>query len=141
MPQGWLQPSPSSSNITNPNIGDSEHCYGRVLPPGTEPLSASYCENHKAGRVLNNRTVFVLQAAPAFSREHADVPTEKYIPELARVHEALWKIPSGKLTASFAHRCAPPFPLEPRATRQRKRPCPGEPSFAAILPTGSTAGG
>lgn len=103
-----------------PEIGNSEHCYGRVLPPGTEPLSASYCENHKAGRVLNNRTVFVLQAAPAFSREHADVPTEKYIPELARVHEALWKIPSGKLTASFAHRwratlpsgtpLAPPLP-------------------------------
>jgi predicted NAD/FAD-dependent oxidoreductase len=85
-------------------IGDSEYCYGRVLPKGTEPLSSSYCENHKAGRVLNNRTVFVLQAAPEFSRAHADLPGDKYIPELASIHEDLWKIPAGKRTASLGHR-------------------------------------
>jgi renalase len=100
------------------DTGDSEDCYGRVLPSGAEPLSASYCENHKAGRVLNNRTVFVLQVAPAFSRAHAGLPSESYLPELAAAHEDLWKIPAGKRSASFVHSWrfsapAPPPSLPP----------------------------
>jgi renalase len=86
------------------NVGESQDCYGRILPEGAEPLAASYCENHKLGRILSDKTVFVLQGAPLFSAAHADERSEDYIPELARAHEELWKIPSGKRTASFGHR-------------------------------------
>lgn len=89
---------------SEPNAGESQDCYGRVLPEGAEPLRESYCENHKAGRIISNKTVFVLQAAPEFSAAHADEPGDEYIPALARAHEELWKIPSGKCTASFGHR-------------------------------------
>jgi renalase len=85
------------------NVGDSQDCYARILPEGAEPLVASYCENHKVGRILGDKTVFVLQAAPEFSRAHAELPEEEYVPQLAVAHEDLWKIPSGKRTASFAH--------------------------------------
>jgi predicted NAD/FAD-dependent oxidoreductase len=65
--------------------------------------------------VLNNRTVFVLQAAPEFSRAHADLPGDKYIPELAAVHEDLWKIPRGKRTAAFAHHWRSSLPVDDSA--------------------------
>jgi len=86
------------------NVGDSQDCYARTLPDGTEPLMISYCENHKSGRVIGNKTVFVAQAAPHFSLCYADTPAEEYVPFIIKAHEDLWKIPSGKCTASFGHR-------------------------------------
>ncbi len=100
------------------NLGQSRECYARLLPEGKEPILSSYCENHKVGRIAGNKTVFVVQAAPHFSREHADAPPETYLPQLAREHEALWRIPSGLCTASSGHcwRHA-----RPRDDHQRRR--------------------
>jgi renalase len=84
-------------------LGQSRECYGRVLSEGKEPLRASYCENNKVGRIVGNKTVFVVQAAPRFSEEYADAPSEAYLPELVRKHEELWHIPTGQGTASSGH--------------------------------------
>jgi predicted NAD/FAD-dependent oxidoreductase len=86
------------------NAGDSRDCYARLLPDGSEPLLASYCESHKAGRIIGNKTVFVIHAGTAFSVTHADAPPEDYVHQLARAHEELWSIPAGRCTATFGHR-------------------------------------
>lgn len=85
------------------NVGMSRECYGRVLPEGSSPIAASYCENNKVGRIVGNKTVFVIQTSPGFSREHASAPPETYLPALARENEELWHIPAGLGTASFSH--------------------------------------
>jgi len=84
-------------------IGASRQCYARLLPEGREPIASSYCENNKVGRIVGDKTVFVVQAAPRFSRDHAGAPPEKYLPLLARENEKLWQIESGQATASFGH--------------------------------------
>ena len=80
----------------------SRECYGRIQPEGSEPVLASNCENNKVGRVIGDKTVFIVQASPKFSREHADAPPESYLPKLARAHEKMWHIPAGQCTASFS---------------------------------------
>ena len=92
------------------NVGESENCYGRTLPTGS--LAASYCENHKSGRILGDKTVFILEATANFSRTRAERPSDDYIPELARVHEDAWKIPNGRYTASFIHLWPYAFPRQ-----------------------------
>ena len=104
------------------NVGDSENCYGRTLPSdGSSPLAASFCENHKSGRVLGEKTVFVLEATSAFSRTHAARAGDDCVPELARAHEDAWKIPSGRYTASFVHHWSYAFP---RANDRKKLELP-----------------
>ena len=98
------------------NIGRSQEFFARIMAAQAEPLVASYCENHKSGRVLGNKTVFVLQAGAEFSRAHAERVDTDYLAELARGHEELWEIPSGKLTASFIRRW--PIAASARADRQ-----------------------
>jgi len=81
----------------------SRECYGRVQQTDAEPLLSSHCENNKVGRIIGEKTVFVAQATPAFSREYADAPPETYLPKLARAHEKMWRIPAGLCTASSSH--------------------------------------
>jgi renalase len=84
------------------DLGRTRECYGRVFPGG-EPLQASYCENNKVGRIVGNKTVFVVEAAPHFSREYAEAPSDSYLPELIRKHEEIWGIPAGQITAAYGH--------------------------------------
>ncbi len=93
------------------DIGRSRECYGRVRPKG-EILRASYCENNKVGRIIGNKSVFVVQASPAYSRSYAEAPAEAYLPDLVREHEEIWNIPHGQITAAFGHswRYARPVP-------------------------------
>jgi predicted NAD/FAD-dependent oxidoreductase len=95
-------------------IGNSRQCFARLLPEGSAPLRSSYCENNKVGRIVGDKSVFVAQASPRFSREHATTPPEDYLPLLARANEKLWEIPDGALTASFGHRWIYARPLEVR---------------------------
>ena len=62
-------------------LGRSRECYGRIFPYG-EPITASYCENNKVGRIVGTKTVFVVEAAPRYSREFIDAPSDLYLPEL-----------------------------------------------------------
>jgi predicted NAD/FAD-dependent oxidoreductase len=84
--------------------GLSRECYGRIRTGGQHHLMASWCENHKIGRTVGNKTVFIAQASPAFSHEYDGVPPETYLPLLARENEELWHIPANLLTASSGHR-------------------------------------
>ena len=98
-------------------LGDSLDCYAHLQPDDSEPLIGSYCENHKAGRIVGDKTVFVAHGGHRFSLAHADEPPEKYVQELARANEDLWKIPAGKCTASFGHRWQ--FCWPQKASRRR----------------------
>lgn len=95
----------------------TKECYARLEPEGDQAIASSYCENHKAGRIIGQKTVFVVQATPRFSVAHADAPPETYLPILIREHEALWGIPSGRCTASSGHCWLNGHPLE--RARQR----------------------
>jgi renalase len=98
------------------DIEETRECYARFLSYDAEPLIASYCENHKSGRIVGNKTVFVVNGGPRFSDNYADAPAEDYLPQLARAHEELWKISAGKCTASFGHRwrfCRPQPEIRP----------------------------
>jgi predicted NAD/FAD-dependent oxidoreductase len=82
------------------DLGRSRECYGRVLPKD-EVIQASYCENNKVGRIVGNKTVFVVEATPLFSSAFIDAPSETYLPDLVRRHEEIWKIPSGQISAAY----------------------------------------
>jgi len=97
------------------DLGKSRECYGRVHPKG-EIVQASFCENNKVGRTVGNKTVFVVEASPQYSRNYADAPSETYLPDLVRRHEEIWSIPSGYITAAYGHywKYARPIPAEKR---------------------------
>jgi renalase len=104
------------------DLGRSHECYGRVLPGG-EPIQASYCENNKVGRIVGNKTVFVVEAGPNYSREFADAPSETYLPDLVRKHEEIWGIPTGHMTAAYGHCWNLARPLQGR--QRLVKPPPG----------------
>jgi renalase len=85
------------------DIGHTRECYGRIVPSGKEIIRASYCENNKVGRIVGNKTVFVVEAGANFSREFVNAPSDAYLPMLASRHEELWGITMGHLTASYGH--------------------------------------
>ena len=85
------------------DLGQARECYGRVLTNGNGALQASYCENNKVGRIVGNKTVFVVEATPRYSCEHADAPSDAYLPGLVREHEEIWNIPTGKITAAYGY--------------------------------------
>lgn len=84
------------------DLGRARECYGRVISAG-EPVQAGYCENNKVGRIVGNKTVFVIEAGPRYSSEFANAPSDRYLPALIERHEELWSIPTGKLTAAYGH--------------------------------------
>lgn len=88
---------------TGANVGESRNCYARMAPANSLILS-SHCENHKAGRIIGNKTVFIVQSTPDFSRAHFNEPPEKYVPLLAEENENLWQIPSNLRAAASGHR-------------------------------------
>lgn len=98
------------------DLGRSRECYGRILPEG-EPIEASYCENNKVGRIVGDKTVFVVQAAPPYSCEYADAPSETYLPDLIRKHEEIWNIPPGHITAAYGHCWNYAHPIQGRRRR------------------------
>jgi predicted NAD/FAD-dependent oxidoreductase len=53
------------------------------------------------GRIVGNKTVFIVEATPQYSAEFVDAPSELYLPALVKKHEEVWEIPSGRLTAAY----------------------------------------
>jgi predicted NAD/FAD-dependent oxidoreductase len=66
-------------------------------------VAGSFCENHKAGRVIGSRTVFVVNASSAFSVKYANEPPEHYLPILIDEHERMWHLPAGLSRARSVH--------------------------------------
>ena len=88
----------------NDGTEPGRQCYARVLPDDSPVIASSYCENHKAGRIIGgNKTVFVVQASSKFSLAHVDEPSENYLPELVAEHERLWHLSPGLCRASSIH--------------------------------------
>ena len=85
------------------DLGRSRESYARMLGDSHEPLKASYCENNKVGRVVGNKTVFIVEATPRYSDKFVEEPSEIYLPAIVKKHEEVWEIPSGRLTAAFGH--------------------------------------
>jgi renalase len=80
----------------------SRQCYARVRNDDSV-VAASFCENHKAGRVIGARTVFVVRASRGFSVKYADEPPENFLPILIDEHERMWHLPAGLSRARSAH--------------------------------------
>ena len=127
------------------DLGRSRECYGRIRPKG-EPLQASYCENNKVGRIVGNKTVFVVEAGPNYSREYAGAPSETYLPDIVRKHEEIWSIPAGQITAAYGHCWPYGRPIQGR--QQPVTPPPGaficgdsrtEPTVESVWLDGQTA--
>lgn len=83
------------------DLGRAREAYAHLLGDSNEPLKASYCENNKVGRIVGNKTVFIIEATPAYSQQFADAPSEEYLPALVKKHEEVWGIPAGRLTAAY----------------------------------------
>jgi len=81
----------------------SRQAYGRVAEEGNKIIASSYCENHKAGRIIGNKTVFVVHAASPFSVAHADEDPDDYLPLIVDEHERMWHLPSGLCRARSVH--------------------------------------
>jgi renalase len=81
----------------------ARQCYARVQPEDSPIISASFCENHKAGRIIGSRTVFVVNASSKFSVKHADADPEDYLPSIAAENERMWHLPSGLCRARSIH--------------------------------------
>lgn len=99
----------------------ARQCYARMQPDGSPVIAASFCENHKAGRIIGSRTVFVVNASSSFSVTHADEPPEDYLPFIQAENERMWHLPSGLCRARSIHvwRYG-----RPKAATRREPACP-----------------
>ncbi len=81
----------------------ARQCYARVAPADNPIIASSFCENHKAGRIIGNKTVFVVHAAPPFSVTYAEEDPEDYLPLITGEHERMWHLPGGLCRARSIH--------------------------------------
>jgi predicted NAD/FAD-dependent oxidoreductase len=110
------------------DLGQVREAYAHVLADANGPLRASYCENNKVGRIVGNKSVFVVEATARYSREFAEAPSEIYLPDLIKKHEAVWDIPSKRMTAAYG------------SCWKFGRPRPGGPRSPDLPPGGFTCG-
>jgi predicted NAD/FAD-dependent oxidoreductase len=85
------------------DVGRVREAYGHIESDTQGVLRSSYCENNKVGRIVGNKSVFVVEATTKYSRENADAPREKYLIDLIKKHEELWQLPSNRLTAAYGY--------------------------------------
>ncbi len=81
----------------------ARQCYARQAAPDNPVIAASFCENHKAGRIIGNKSVFVVHTASPFSVAYADEDPEDYLPLIAEENERMWHLPSGLCRARSIH--------------------------------------
>ncbi len=83
--------------------GQSRERYAVSIRDEEVALAWSACENHKAGRVQNGKTVFVVQASESFSRQWLEADPNEYMPHLLHDLKDRWQI-SELPEATFSHR-------------------------------------
>ena len=94
--------TPASSLCSN--MPEPTSAVPRMLRPHLatqRPLRASYCENNKVGRIVGNKTVFVVEATPAYSREFAERP--RNLSARARPNTKKCGAFPPAITAAFGH--------------------------------------
>ncbi len=84
-------------------IGNSLKYYASMDILGKSIVRWTACENHKAGRIVGEKTVMVVHASPEFSQEHIDSPPEVYLPLLFQENEAIWALQGCRKTALTGH--------------------------------------
>ena len=82
----------------------AEGAYARIDASGNDPLAWIACENVKTGRVADGCTVYVIQAAPEYSRQHIEQNPEFWASDLQVLLEKVWNLDSSKRGSVFAHR-------------------------------------
>jgi predicted NAD/FAD-dependent oxidoreductase len=85
------------------DLGQVREAYGRVLADPKGVLRSSFCENNKVGRIVGNKTVFIVEATARYSREFAETPPEVYLPEMIKKHEEIWSVPAKRRTAAYGY--------------------------------------
>jgi len=100
--------------------GLAQKRYALSLRDPSEPLAWSACENFKSGRIVGNKTVFVVQASEAFSKAWIEAPPEQYSQLILERLKEQWQL-AGNPAAVFCHRwryarkaSACPIPKLPR---------------------------
>jgi renalase len=81
-----------------------EGAYARIDASGKDPLAWIACENVKAGRVAEGCTVYIIQASPAYSREHIEQNPEFWASDLQVLLESVWGLDPARRASVFAHR-------------------------------------
>ncbi len=78
--------------------------YATLDSTGQEPLAWVGCENAKEGRIQKGKSVYVVQASTAFSREHLEADPTWWIQDLQKRVEKEWGLDQEKRGATFGHR-------------------------------------
>jgi predicted NAD/FAD-dependent oxidoreductase len=102
--KGYLEYDPCTVALIEyggTDLGRAREAYGRVLADPDGVLHSGFCENNKVGRIVGNKTVFIIEATARYSREVAGAPSDSYLPPLIKQHEELWCIPAKRRTAAF----------------------------------------
>jgi predicted NAD/FAD-dependent oxidoreductase len=79
-------------------------CYAKIDSSGREPLAWVACENEKAGRIQNGKSVFVVQTSIDYSREKLESKPEVWMEDLQSRLEEEWGLDVGLRGAVFGHR-------------------------------------
>ncbi len=79
-------------------------CYAKMDSSGMQPLAWVACENGKAGRIQNGKSVYVVQASVEYSREKLESKPEVWMEDLQLRLEKEWGLDVGLRGAVFAHR-------------------------------------
>ena len=78
--------------------------YATLDSTGQDPLAWVGCENAKEGRIQKGKSVYVVQASTAFSREHLEADPTWWIQDLQKRVEKEWGLDQEKRGATFGHR-------------------------------------
>jgi renalase len=79
-------------------------CYAKVDASGSQPLAWVACENGKADRIQNGKSVYVVQASVEYSWEKLESKPEVWMKELQSQFEKDWGLDVGLRGAVFGHR-------------------------------------
>ena len=79
-------------------------CYAKMDSSGRQPLAWVACENGKAGRIQNGKSVYVVQASVEYSREKLESKPEVWMEDLQLRFEKEWGLDVGLRGAVFGHR-------------------------------------
>ena len=81
-----------------------ESAYAKMDSHGKDPLAWVACENAKAGRIQDGKSVYVIQASAEYSRENLEKRSEDWIRDLQLRFEKAWGMDPVRRGAMFGHR-------------------------------------
>jgi predicted NAD/FAD-dependent oxidoreductase len=95
---------PNLTVLLEYKISWNEVAYAKMDPDGKDSLAWVACENAKAGRIQEGRSVYVIQASADYSRENLEKKPEYWIGDLQSRFEKAWGMDPARRGAVFGHR-------------------------------------